>query len=105
MTRRWTTLACVIVCALSAEVRDLERQLAETAAVDPDRLVEESLAPVRGGVGLLRYDLVWEFVSAICEQRDAIPSFYDGLRAQQVADAVLASHAERVWKEIPDEPR
>jgi hypothetical protein len=27
--------------------------------VDPARLVEESLAPVRGGVGLLRYDLIW----------------------------------------------
>ena len=45
--------------ALRAEVAELERQLAETAAVDPDRLVEESLAPVRGGVGLLRYDLIW----------------------------------------------
>lgn len=54
---------------------------------------------------VFRYDLVWEFVSAICENRDAIPCFYDGLRAQQVADAVLASHAERVWKEIPEEPR
>ena len=47
--------------ALRAEVSELERQLAETAAVDPDRLVEESLAPVRGGVGLLRYDLIWVF--------------------------------------------
>ena len=47
--------------ALRAEVAELERQLAETAAVDPDRLVEESLAPVRGGVGLLRYDLVWVY--------------------------------------------
>jgi hypothetical protein len=47
--------------ALRAEVAVLERQLAETAAVDPDRLVEETLAPVRGGVGLLRYDLVWVY--------------------------------------------
>ena len=45
--------------ALRAEVAELERQLAETTAVDPARLVEESLAPVRGGVGLLRYDLIW----------------------------------------------
>jgi hypothetical protein len=45
--------------ALRAEVAELERQLAEATAVDPDRLVEETLAPVRGGVELIRYDLVW----------------------------------------------
>ena len=28
---------------------------------------------------VFRYDLVWEFVSAIVERRDAVPSFYDGL--------------------------
>ena len=45
--------------ALRAEVAEFERQLAETAAVDPGRLVEETLAPVRGGVELIRYDVVW----------------------------------------------
>jgi predicted dehydrogenase len=54
---------------------------------------------------VFRYDLVWEFVSAICEQRQAVPSFYDGLCAQIVADAVLTSHQTRRWVEIPDEPR
>jgi predicted dehydrogenase len=54
---------------------------------------------------VFRYDLVWEFVSAICERRQAVPSFYDGLRAQVVADAVLQSHQARRWVEIPDEPR
>jgi predicted dehydrogenase len=54
---------------------------------------------------VFRYDLVWEFVSAIVEQREAVPSFYDGLRAQIVADAVLESHAKRTWIEIPPEPR
>jgi predicted dehydrogenase len=54
---------------------------------------------------VFRYDLVWEFVSAISEGRDAIPSFYDGLRAQIVADSVLQSHAERRWVDIPSEPR
>lgn len=53
---------------------------------------------------VFRYDLVWEFVSAICERRPAVPSFYDGLRAQIVADAVLQSHAQQRWVEIPDEP-
>jgi predicted dehydrogenase len=49
---------------------------------------------------VFRYDLMWEFVSAIVEGRDASPSFRDGLAAQQVADAVLRSHAERRWIEI-----
>jgi len=54
---------------------------------------------------VFRYDLMWEFVSAIVEGRDAVPSFYDGLRAQVVADSVLRSHVERRWIDIPDEPR
>jgi predicted dehydrogenase len=53
---------------------------------------------------VFRYDLMWEFVSAIVERRPAVPSFYDGLKAQVVADAVLESHAKRRWIEIPQEP-
>jgi predicted dehydrogenase len=52
---------------------------------------------------VFRYDLVWEFVSAIVEGRQAVPSFLDGLKAQVVADAVLESHAQRRWIEIPAE--
>jgi predicted dehydrogenase len=48
---------------------------------------------------------MWEFISAIVEGRQAEPSFYDGLRAQLVADAVLTSHATARWVELPDEPR
>jgi predicted dehydrogenase len=46
---------------------------------------------------VFRYDLMWEFVSAIVEHRAAVPSFYDGLNAQLVADAVLESYAKRAW--------
>jgi len=49
------------VAALRTEVADLERQVAEMAVVDPARLLEEPLAPARGGVKLLRYDLVWVY--------------------------------------------
>ncbi len=49
---------------------------------------------------VFRYDLVWEFVSAIVERRPATPSFCDGLAAQVVADAVLQSFAERRWIDI-----
>jgi predicted dehydrogenase len=62
--------------------------------------------PVEGHPAtVFRHDLVWEFVSAIVEGRDAVPSFYDGLRAQVAADAVLASGAQRRWIELEDEPR
>jgi predicted dehydrogenase len=44
---------------------------------------------------------MWEFISAIAERRPAVPSFYDGLNAQLVADAVLESHAERRWIDTP----
>ena len=47
--------------ALRAEVADLERQLCEQTELDPARLVEEPLAPVRGGVELLRYEIVWVY--------------------------------------------
>lgn len=49
---------------------------------------------------VFRYDLVWEFVSAIVEGRPAVPSFIDGLNAQVVADAVLESYERRMWIEL-----
>jgi predicted dehydrogenase len=54
---------------------------------------------------VFRYDLVWEFVSAIVEGRDAVPSFYDGWSAQIIADAVLQSHRERRWIDVPHPAR
>jgi predicted dehydrogenase len=57
--------------------------------------------PLQGAPAtVFRYDLVWEFVSAIVEGRPAVPSFRDGWRAQVVADAVLQSSAERTWIDI-----
>jgi predicted dehydrogenase len=53
---------------------------------------------------VFRYDLMWEFVSAIVEGRQAVPSFYDGLKAQAVADAAIASYRERRWIEMEPEP-
>lgn len=50
---------------------------------------------------VFRYDLVWEFISAIVEGRPAVPSFYDGLNAQLIADAVLDSYARRTWVDTP----
>ncbi len=53
---------------------------------------------------VFRYDLMWEFVSAITEGRAAEPGFRAGLRAQIVADAVLQSSAQRTWITIQEEP-
>jgi hypothetical protein len=50
---------------------------------------------------VFRYDLMWEFISAIVERRPAMPDFHDGWRAQIVADAVLQSHSSRTWVETP----
>jgi len=49
---------------------------------------------------VFRYDLVYEFVSAIVEGRDAIPGFDHGASAQAVADAVLESFEKRTWINI-----
>lgn len=49
---------------------------------------------------VFRYDLVYEFVSAITEGRDAMPGFDHGARAQAVADSVLDSFARRAWVDI-----
>lgn len=49
---------------------------------------------------VFRYDLVYEFVSAILEGRDAIPGFDHGASAQAIADAVLVSSEEKRWVDI-----
>lgn len=49
---------------------------------------------------VFRYDILWEFVSAVVEKRQAVPSFLDGLNAQIVADSVLESHERRAWVDL-----
>jgi predicted dehydrogenase len=80
----------------------------DLAAVDvPAEFLKPETSPRDPSRGepatVFRYDLVWEFVSAIVEDRAAVPSFYDGLRAQIVADAVIESYAARRWVDIPHE--
>jgi predicted dehydrogenase len=53
---------------------------------------------------VFRFDQAWEFVSALREGRDAKPSFYEGMRAQAVADSILIAAAERRWVDVPDVP-
>ena len=49
---------------------------------------------------VFRYDLVFEFVSAIVEGRQAIPSYLEGWRAQMVADATIQSFDQRRWVDL-----
>jgi len=49
---------------------------------------------------VFRYDLIWEFCSAISESRDAMPSFDHGLNAQLIADAVLESNTSGRWIDV-----
>jgi len=53
---------------------------------------------------VFRFDQAWEFISAIREGRDAHPSFYEGMRAQAVADSIMLAVAERRWVDVPDVP-
>ncbi len=50
---------------------------------------------------VFRYDQAWEFVSAIREGRECVPSFYHGMRAQLVADMVVKAASERRWVDVP----
>jgi predicted dehydrogenase len=81
----------------------------DLAGVDvPDEFLKPAGSPRDPRQGkpatVFRYDLMWEFISAIVEGRPAVPSFYDGLNAQILADAVLESHAKRTWIETPLAP-
>ncbi|MGB0421845.1 MAG: Gfo/Idh/MocA family protein [Limisphaerales bacterium] len=44
-----------------------------------------------------RYDQAFEFLDAIRQQRDCVPSFWDGARALQVMDAAVLSARESRW--------
>lgn len=77
----------------------------DLAPVDvPQKYLKPSGSPRNPAEGkpatVFRYDLVWEFVSAIVEGRPAVPSFRDGLQAQRVADAVLQSYDQRRWVDL-----
>ena len=49
---------------------------------------------------VFRYDLVYEFVSAIVPGRNALPGFDHGARTQAVADAVLQSFETKTWIDV-----
>jgi predicted dehydrogenase len=77
----------------------------DLAPVDvPKEVLKPAGSPRDLAVGepatVFRYDLMWEFISAIIERRQAVPSFLDGLNAQLVADAVIRSCESREWVEI-----
>ena len=79
-----------------------------TVPVPPEFLTRPGSprTPGEGDPGIaFRYDQAWEFISAIREGRDAVPSFYEGMLSQAVADAILQSAEERRWIDIPTPAR
>lgn len=70
----------------------------------PNEFLKPADSPRDLGVGdpstVFRYDMMWEFVSAIVEEREAIPSFFEGWQAQIVADAVIKSWEDKTWVEV-----
>ena len=49
------------LAAARGQVAELEQQLNDIVEIDPRRLQEETLSPARGGVKVLRQDLVWVY--------------------------------------------
>jgi predicted dehydrogenase len=47
-----------------------------------------------------RYDQAWEFVDAIRNRRACVPSFDEGVQAQQVMEAAIRSAETRQWIEV-----
>jgi predicted dehydrogenase len=83
----------------------LGRTGSDLAPVDvPREFLKPADSPRDPAVGepatVFRYDLMWEFISAITERRDAVPSFLDGLNAQSIADAAIKSYESRSWIDI-----
>jgi predicted dehydrogenase len=50
---------------------------------------------------VFRYDQDFEFIQAIAEGRPCRPSFYDGVRAQAVMEAIQQSDREKRWVTVP----
>ena len=65
------------------------------------RPVDLGVAPDAKAQDQAYVDLASELVSAIREDRPAVPSFDEGLRAQLVLDALVEAAAERRWVGIP----
>ena len=49
-----------------------------------------------------RYDQIWEFVSAIIEERSCKPDLFDGWKAQVVMDAALESARRKLWVDLSE---
>jgi predicted dehydrogenase len=48
-----------------------------------------------------RYDQDVEFIQAILQERDCLPSFREGAEAQAVMDAAIVSASEKKWVDLP----
>jgi predicted dehydrogenase len=73
----------------------------------PDEFLKWPNSPRDPHVGdpviTFRYDQDVEFIRAIVEKRDCVPSFREGVQAQAVMDAAVLSSNERRWVDVTKE--
>jgi predicted dehydrogenase len=89
--------------AVTGRILAMRRNEAVPALVPiPTRLTGEFLdmADVSTPVRSCFSRMAAEFVGAVRENRPAEPNFQDGLRVQQVLDAVVTASSERQWVEV-----
>ena len=88
------------------EIQLGERRSPYTTVPVPERFLKRPGSPRDPSEGVpttvFRYDQAWEFVSAIREGRECVPSFRQGMRAQLVADMVVKAARERRWVDVPE---
>ena len=87
------------------EIMRGDRQAPYQVEPVPEQFLKRAGSPRDPGEGdpvvTFRYDQAWEFVSAIGQGRECLPSFYHGMRAQAVADAILSAVERRCWVDVP----
>ena len=88
------------------EIQLGKRRSPYTSVPVPERFLKRPGSPRDPSEGVpttvFRYDQAWEFVSAIREGRECVPSFHHGMRAQLVADMVVKAARERRWVDVPE---
>ena len=100
-----------IVFDASPEAWDLSLQASRVpddalAPIDvPDELMAgiDTSSPEAGWASFIRNtsSISRRFIDVIVNDESPSPSFYDGMKAQEVMEAVILSHRERRWVDLP----
>lgn len=84
------------ICGSKAEARiEIPRQSLSLKAFGEDNFAEVDIPEMQGSPTIVSH-----FVDNILNDTDNAPTFYDGLKAQEVIDACLVSARERRWVDV-----